>query len=372
MSGAPLVPADMDKVIKKLEDVSENFLGVHPRVSKSSLNERDSGLSSRSISSSSLDHPQDNFAPMEVISEVLSSPGSSKRRKRPTLTRESRFEDTDRPLSPTINVEEAASDESTESKQAEKPPACHLLSLLLPPRKGSSDSTTSEEYVTPPTSRKLSIGSSASSSSSPQDIRIKVQINLPNSKGENQMVLNSSAKVSRNLKQLQLNIFLTPNASKHSPTLRKSSSDSKPSTPNSPTPREKMLNFPSKSLDGKSLLRSPCMVTKHDKTKRRSRNNLIAHIVRRNMVEFVDSTDMDSLCPHLFAKEVLSRKDMEDLEGIRSTRGKKNFFYMLLLDSKGVSAYQKLFECLESEKDHCGHRDLVKIINDELEKEHLK
>lgn len=360
MNCKSLAPTDINKVIKKLEEVSSNSLGrLHPQISTSSVDDRDSGLSSQSVSTSSLDHRLDNFSPMEKISEVPSCDG---RGKRPKLIREPGFED---PQSPTISVEEAVSD--TESKLAGKSPLpgpCHHLSISLPPRKGSSASNTSEEYETPPTSRKISFTSS-SSSNSPQDVRINVQINLPNSNGE--MVVNSSAKLYRNLKQLQVNIYFTPNSSKHSPALMNCSSHS--STPNSPTPKEKMLNFPSKSLD---TPHSPCTVKRCDKTNRQSRNNLIARIMRRNMVEFVDSTDIDSLCPHLYAKELLSHNDMEELQGIKSARGKKNFFYMLLLDSKGVSAYQKLLECLEDETQHCGHRDLVKIVEDGLKKKGLE
>lgn len=346
---------DLKEVVRKLDEVSTKDTGLSLRP-PSSVGDRDSGLSSRSLSNSSFDYHPDNFAPMEKISEIGSSPGSDESGNRPTLTGESGFEaiaESERPLSPTIGVEEVALEETMESKLIGKlspPESCHHLNIPLLPRKDSSGSNTSSEYVTPPTSRKLSTASSASSSSSPQEVRIKVQINFPVSNRE--IVVNSSAKVHRHLKQLQFNFFFTPNMP------RRCSSPA--STPNSPTPKEKMkLN--SKSLDRPDL---PCT----DKTSRRSRNNLIAGIVRRNMVEFVDSTDIDSLCPHLYANELLSRKDMEDLEGIKSIRGKKNLLYMLLMDSKGVDAYQKLFECLENETQHCGHRDLVKIIEYELKK----
>ena len=80
-------------------------------------------------------------------------------------------------------------------------------------------------------------------------------------------------------------------------------------------------------------------------------------------MEFVCTTDFDTLSTHLYQENLLSHTDMVEFESIKSTRGKKNFLYMLLLDTKGANAYQTLYDCLRKAEEHCGHKDLVRIID---------
>ena len=205
-----------------------------------------------------------------------------------------------------------------------------------------------------------------SASNSMGEIKIKVEIYHPASPSQVMMITIPAAVVQEDLKQLQLNFnFLghgSPNSSKSSRT-RSSSTSSTPTSPN--LSNKKKLTDISKSLEEESPRASPDLTKKH-RNPRRHRNDLIARIVRKNMVEFVHTTNFDTLSTHLYQVELLSHVDMVELEGIKSSIGKKNFFYMLLLDTKGVDAYNKLFECLRNETHHCGHRDLVSIIESGL------
>lgn len=353
------VVKDLNEVRRKLQDAP--MLSPHPRTSATSIDSGiNSSIPSRNLSSSSLGHPDvppEIYAPMEAIDENEGQTSSS----------------------PIITIEEPTTDEV---ESARKPSfsetiASHHLNIeaFQVSRKGSTDSVSSEEYKTPPTSlsRSMSVESSASSSSTPQEVRIKVQINFPASKETTTVI--TSAMVHKKLRHLQLNVSITPTPSRHSPIERCSYS---------PNINKKKLKVSSKSFDkespknlrNKKMLSSksfdsysPCMVLKNDRSRRRFRNNLIASIVRRYMVEFVDSTDIDTLSPHLYAKQLLSHNDMVELRSIPSDRGKKNFLYMLLLHSKGVDAYQKLYDSLKEAMQHSGHIDLVKIIDTELKQE---
>ena len=93
----------------------------------------------------------------------------------------------------------------------------------------------------------------------------------------------------------------------------------------------------------------------------------IASTVRENIREFLRSTDLESLKCHLCEKGILSHRDIESIECMNSSRKKNEFFYMHILDTKGLNVYQKLFDCLKEEQQHSGHRDLVAIIERDLQ-----
>lgn len=347
------VVKDLNEVRRKLQDAP--MLSPHPRTSATSIDSGiNSSIPSRTLSSSSFGHPDiapEICAPMEAIGENEGQTSS-----------------------PIITFEEPTTDKVDSTRKPSFSESSHHLNVeaFQVSRKSS---TSSEEYKTPPTSlsRSMSVESSASSSSTPQEVRFKVQINFPASKEV--MTVNTSAMVHKKLRHLQLNVSITPNPSRHSPIERccylPSSSpninrkliSSKSVDKESP---KNLQNKKSKSFDEES---PSCIVLKTDKSRRRFKNNLIASIVRRNMVEFVDSTDIDTLSPHLYAKQLLSHNDMVELRSIPSDRGKKNFLYMLLLHSKGVDAYQKLYDSLKEATQHSGHIDLVKIIDSELKQE---
>lgn len=91
-------------------------------------------------------------------------------------------------------------------------------------------------------------------------------------------------------------------------------------------------------------------------------NEKIAQIVRQNMAEFGQSTNLEALSLHLFATNLISASDYEELKGIMNSHGRMNYFYIMLLPKKGKQAYKKLFECLKKETSHRGHYDLVHMI----------
>lgn len=277
---------------------------------------------------------------------------------------------TDHLSSVKITIEGESLEESTEHELATKNLASgsdssRHLGISNLSRKNSDASSNSDDYITAPSSpvlkisRDLPIQTSSSSSDVAQEVRVSVDINFPAS--NEKFTVHTTAMIHNKLKQqLQLIFFLSP-ASARSPHGHRPRSYSSPSsTPSSPNlPKKKRLHVPTKYYENSPEMLHP--IIDHD-TSRRERNELIARIVKRNMVEFVNSTDFDSLSTHLYGVDLLSHKDMDDLAGIKGNRGKNCYFYMLLLDTKGQDAYQKLFDCLKSENEHCGHKDLVHII----------
>ena len=84
-------------------------------------------------------------------------------------------------------------------------------------------------------------------------------------------------------------------------------------------------------------------------------NNHIADIVQRNLAEFIQNTDMEQLSVFLLNDGILSVEDCEYLHSMTDNKAKSSFFYNLLLKTKGVRAYRKLYECLKEEEEHPGH-----------------
>lgn len=230
----------------------------------------------------------------------------------------------------------------------------HHLSVSRP-RKYSNSSSTSEEYNTAPSSPVLAISRSMSIEST-EEMHVRIEVTLPATEKKYEV----RTKTSSSKNNLQINITFQQSSQRS----RQRSFSSPSSTPNSPIPTKKTIK-PQLSLDKDSPVTSPTE-TQEGYTKQRQKNYLIEHILQRNMVEFVKSTDLVHLNPHLFACGLLSKKDIEDLNGIKTSRGKNNFFYMLLLNTKGMDAYENMFQCLKEEKEHKGHEGLVKIITSGL------
>lgn len=322
---------------------------LRPQESTDSL---DSGINSRNPSSSSL--RQDYDLPLDSYHPLMDSLGEYG-----TATQSHTSLDTSDTVQ--INVVDEDTDESSDLKP-EREPSVHHLDISLPPtRKDSTGSCAStNDYKTPPTSPIFTVTknipinapSSSSPAEEPEKISVTVEINFLSSGGD-KVKVNVAKLHQKLLGQLQLNFFFTPN----SPPPRSRSHSSPTSTPNSPILSSKK----SRSVDIETPPASPSP-TPISRDGHRQRNDLIAGIVRKNMVEFVDSTDFESLAAHLYQENILSHKDMEVFEGIKSPRGKNNYFYMLLLDTKGVNAYQKLYDCLKKETHHIGHKDLVRTI----------
>lgn len=384
VSDSSILPEKRAADLLPEEHYQENYLllpssTLRPQISSTSMCTDDSGITSRNLSSSSLvppDFPSSNFAPSEAaIAE--------------------NNEQLEQLLSPVNYVEEATSGTSDETGASMKQESTYRLHIPL----GSTTPTSDRCETSPTSSQSISMSSSTSSSSTPQEVRVKVEINLPDSKKA--ITVNTSAMVCRKLRQLQLNFSFMPThptrkvqrrCSTPSPKLdkqerswkkqerskkkQKGKGNSKSFDEKSPTNASQNVIMASKSFDevpnSPNTLRksssesSPFAVRRHDESSRHLRNQLIASIIQKNMVQFVSSTDIDILSSHLFAEQLLSSKDVEELNGIKSVRGRNNFLYMLLLPNKGVNAYQKFFHCLRAETHHCGHIDLAMIINSEL------
>lgn len=345
-----IMSCEMADNLSRVKRKLEKPFRLRPQESTDSL---DSGINSRNPSSSSLRHDYD--LPLDGYHPLMDSLGEYG-----IATQSHTSLDTSDTVQ--INVVDEDTDESSELKPERKPSVHHLDISLPPTRKDSTGSCAStNDYKTPPTSPIFTVTknipinapSNSSPAEEPEEISVTVEIKFLSSGGDDKVRVNVAKLHQKLLGQLQLNFFFTPN----SPPPRSRSYSSPTSTPNSPILSSKK----SRSVDIETPPASPSP-TPTSRDGHRQRNDLIASIVRRNMVEFVDSTDFESLAAHLYQENVLSHKDMEVFEGIKSPRGKNNYFYMLLLDTKGVNAYQKLYDCLKKETHHIGHKDLVKTI----------
>ncbi len=97
-------------------------------------------------------------------------------------------------------------------------------------------------------------------------------------------------------------------------------------------------------------------------------NDAIAEVIRRNLVQFSEHTNLDNLYPHLISSNLICTSDYEYLEAYKTTASKMNYFYIFLLHKKGKNAYSEFFKCLLNEKAHRGHFYLVDMIKKELQR----
>ena len=59
----------------------------------------------------------------------------------------------------------------------------------------------------------------------------------------------------------------------------------------------------------------------------------------------------------------MNSNDYETLTSMQSDKDRGNHLYMQILPRKGRRAYRRLYKCLKNEREHIGHRDLVKILD---------
>ena len=77
---------------------------------------------------------------------------------------------------------------------------------------------------------------------------------------------------------------------------------------------------------------------------------------------FIECTNIDELLPIMESKQLLTFYDMDELMQ-KSPRKKVLYILKKLLRTKGHHGYIIFLECLDEEKQHHGHRDIVRKIN---------
>ena len=97
---------------------------------------------------------------------------------------------------------------------------------------------------------------------------------------------------------------------------------------------------------------------------------ILCDTVRCEMPTFVNNTDFKMLGSHMLSRNLLHLSDHETLTSKLSDRERGNHLYMQILPHKGEHTYRLLHECLENEKEHMGHRDLIKILDKALNDRH--
>ena len=91
-------------------------------------------------------------------------------------------------------------------------------------------------------------------------------------------------------------------------------------------------------------------------------NDKIEEIIRTSLNTFIECTNVDELLPIMESKQLLTCYDIEELA--KNTHYKKaKHIFTELLRTKGHRGYIIFLECLDEEKQHTGHREIVKKIN---------
>ena len=261
-------------------------------------------------------------------------------------------------------VERIASDDAQTDWQ--------LLGIQARTRKGSNTSTISSEYCTAPNSPILSIKPRSMSLDSVTPLNLpKTYLPATDSSRSSQIVTthverkNKSICVTVDLQSrpIEVELRFRPKAIKINP--KDQVFDHTSSSPS-------MLDgFPCdltvKISNGLPPFQTnPLPTTTKDVSNQETENERIEQIIKRNLVAFSKHTNLEALYPHLMSSSLISTSDYEQLEAIKSTNGRMNYLYILLLPKKGKIAYEIFFKCLKDENTHCGHECLVNLINTEL------
>lgn len=264
--------------------------------------------------------------------------------------------------------------------------------LNIPRKLSAASSTASDEYLTPPTSppsltRSLSIESSSSCGSS-EMMRVDCQVQVKSPNTEEKVRIKAKTSVPKRKGNLDLTISIhfrsksSPASTPNSPSLadRKWSVTLHQGAPFRRTRTEKDGGKDSSHNSSILLPQEPHALLNHAEPQssphpqanhsEEHQDNTIAGIIQAHMREFTGKTDIDSLYPCLFQTGLIARKDWEELQSYSNNSSKMNYFYIYLLSTKGIGAYQKLFQCLQEEKDHSGHQHLVRIIEGQMARLH--
>lgn len=90
---------------------------------------------------------------------------------------------------------------------------------------------------------------------------------------------------------------------------------------------------------------------------------ILRESVRCGTSTFINNSDFNTLFSHLYSRKLLNSNDYETLTSMQSDKDRGNHLYMQILPRKGRRAYRRLYKCLKNEREHIGHRDLVKILD---------
>ena len=363
------VTKDLNEAAKKLlQSKEEDEKTTHSETIPTSRSppETDSGVGSRDLSRSlsiaSLEPTPENFDPLQSINEdVQQQQQPSSAPLEHTLSK--LVKEMACPVKITLHEEATTDFKEPERNKRAAIESSNLLSVIPTRKHSACSSTASDEFHTPPTtptspvlliSRSVSVDSTSSSSFTSQET-MKVEVQSPDT---NQWIRIKAKGLK--VKNLHVNIYLQAHA--HS-----GPSPSFASLPNSPSlPSSATRTGINRDLPTHTTCEEPPSTSQQCSCVGQRRDNPIADIIRRHLLDFYDSTDLESLYPCLYKAGLISKKDWEDLQGLTNSRARMNFLYIHLLSSKGPWAYEALFECLREEQEHVGHQYLVRILEREL------
>ena len=84
--------------------------------------------------------------------------------------------------------------------------------------------------------------------------------------------------------------------------------------------------------------------------------------VKQNLPKFIELTNWKFLLPHLVSVDLSDRATTEFLLNENRTHQDKGVqFYLNVLPSKGPGTYTRFYTCLRGEKEHSGHKSLLRI-----------
>lgn len=328
------------------------YLSV-PKVSVTSTDSADSGYDSKKQSKSNILHENNDLANKDTTEKILSPPQSL------TL------------LSPPDNEHERDRASSTGSYSSDVSTPGSTKPLLSD--KSTTKSRGQDHHLLSPHDcvqgphcvRKISTGSNASSYCSSD----------PSTPGSTKALLSGQ---STSKPKGQTPHLLSPNDHVQEPhRSRKTSTSSsyyssdvstpggtRSSTPVQSTTESKEQNI-SKQLDengqqdAEQQRSSSAEMTSADE-------RILRDTIRHEMPRFVNTTDCKALVSHMYSRSLLHPSDYETLNSMPSNIQRGNHLYMQILPHKGEHTYRLLYECLEDEKEHCGHVELVNILDKAL------
>jgi len=91
-------------------------------------------------------------------------------------------------------------------------------------------------------------------------------------------------------------------------------------------------------------------------------NDKIEEIIQKNLNTFIECTNVDELLPIMESKQLLTCYEIEELEK-KTYKKKAKYIFTELLRTKGHRGYITFLECLDEEKQHTGHNEIVAKIN---------
>ena len=84
-------------------------------------------------------------------------------------------------------------------------------------------------------------------------------------------------------------------------------------------------------------------------------------LLKRHCQEIMQNVNMEMLTPHLIQNELITRSEYERIAGV-SPWEQSQYFVLKVLPSKGQGGFERFLKCLQEEKEHLGHQDLVQLL----------